>query len=149
VLEQAIARRPDIAKTDEGHALKGPAMSQSTERRIRRPAPCRGDKWHLDEVVTGIAGKKQWWFYRLQPSSVISIARSASSARSTFKLADSRLSGRRVGRVNAADDNGLETRYTRAIATPLRSSAISVTHETIRQWGLKFGREFGITTVPS
>jgi putative transposase len=29
-------------------------------RRIRRRAPLRGDKWHLDEVVIGIAGKKHW-----------------------------------------------------------------------------------------
>jgi putative transposase len=28
--------------------------------RIRRRAPCRGDKWHLDEVVITIAGKKHW-----------------------------------------------------------------------------------------
>jgi putative transposase len=28
--------------------------------RIRRRAPRRGDKWHLDEVVVTIAGKKHW-----------------------------------------------------------------------------------------
>jgi putative transposase len=28
--------------------------------RIRRRAPCRGDKWHLDEVVITIAGQKHW-----------------------------------------------------------------------------------------
>jgi putative transposase len=28
--------------------------------RIRRRAPRRGDKWHLDEVVISIAGKKHW-----------------------------------------------------------------------------------------
>jgi putative transposase len=28
--------------------------------RIRRRAPRRGDKWHLDEVVITIAGKKHW-----------------------------------------------------------------------------------------
>src|SRR4051795_12328568 len=28
--------------------------------RIRRRAPCRGDKWHLDEVVLTIAGEKHW-----------------------------------------------------------------------------------------
>jgi len=28
--------------------------------RIRRRAPRRGDKWHLDEVVLTIAGKKHW-----------------------------------------------------------------------------------------
>jgi putative transposase len=28
--------------------------------RIRRRAPQRGDKWHLDEVVITIAGKKHW-----------------------------------------------------------------------------------------
>src|SRR5882757_6261916 len=28
--------------------------------RIRRRAPHRADKWHLDEVVISIAGKKHW-----------------------------------------------------------------------------------------
>jgi putative transposase len=28
--------------------------------RIRRRAPRRGDKWHLDEVVITIAGEKHW-----------------------------------------------------------------------------------------
>src|SRR5215212_6898696 len=27
---------------------------------IRRRLPCAGDKWHLDEVVLKIAGKKHW-----------------------------------------------------------------------------------------
>ncbi len=27
---------------------------------IRRRAPQRGDKWHLDEVVVSITGKKHW-----------------------------------------------------------------------------------------
>jgi putative transposase len=29
-------------------------------RRIRQRAPQRGDKWHLDEVVITIAGRKHW-----------------------------------------------------------------------------------------
>lgn len=28
--------------------------------RIRRRAPTRGDKWHLDEVVITVRGKKHW-----------------------------------------------------------------------------------------
>jgi 2-keto-4-pentenoate hydratase/2-oxohepta-3-ene-1,7-dioic acid hydratase in catechol pathway len=28
--------------------------------RIRRRVPCRGDKWHLDEIVITIAGEKHW-----------------------------------------------------------------------------------------
>ena len=28
--------------------------------RIRWQAPRRGDKWHLDEVVISVAGKKHW-----------------------------------------------------------------------------------------
>ena len=27
---------------------------------IRRRAPARGDKWHMDEVVVSIAGEKHW-----------------------------------------------------------------------------------------
>ncbi len=35
-------------------------FGQEFANRIRRRAPHRGDKWHLDEVVISIAGKKHW-----------------------------------------------------------------------------------------
>ena len=35
-------------------------LGREFANRIRRRAPRRGDKWHLDEVVVSIAGKKHW-----------------------------------------------------------------------------------------
>src|SRR5712671_5528329 len=46
-----------------GDARDDPAMGPQIRpgiRRIRRRAPRRGDKWHLDEVVISFAGKKHW-----------------------------------------------------------------------------------------
>src|SRR6266478_8515253 len=47
-----------------GDARDDPAMGPEIRPGIRRPhrrrAPRRGDKWHLDEVVISIAGKKHW-----------------------------------------------------------------------------------------
>jgi transposase-like protein len=36
----------------------GPQFGQAFANRIRRRLPHPGDKWHLDEVVITIAGKK-------------------------------------------------------------------------------------------
>ena len=38
----------------------GPKIRREFANRIRRRAPCRGNKWHLDEVVITIAGTKHW-----------------------------------------------------------------------------------------
>ena len=38
----------------------GLKFGQEFANRIRRRAPRRGDKWHLDEVLLSIAGKKHW-----------------------------------------------------------------------------------------
>src|SRR5918995_3552264 len=35
-------------------------FGQALANQIRRRLPCPGDKWHLDEVVITIAGKKHW-----------------------------------------------------------------------------------------
>src|SRR4051794_30279255 len=35
-------------------------FGQDFANRIRRRLPCAGGKWHLDEVVLKIAGKKHW-----------------------------------------------------------------------------------------
>jgi putative transposase len=35
-------------------------FGQSVAKQIRRRLPSSGDKWHLDEVVISIAGKKHW-----------------------------------------------------------------------------------------
>ena len=46
-----------------GDTRDDPAVGAQIRPGIRQPhssAPCRGDKWHLDEVVISIAGKKHW-----------------------------------------------------------------------------------------
>lgn len=43
-----------------GPEIMGPYVDREFANRIRRRAPCRGYKWHLDEVVITIAGKKHW-----------------------------------------------------------------------------------------
>ena len=38
----------------------GKKFGKTFADQIRRRAPARGDKWHLDEVVVSIAGEQQW-----------------------------------------------------------------------------------------
>ena len=38
----------------------GLKFGQAFANQIRRRLPSPGDKWHLDEVVVKIAGKKHW-----------------------------------------------------------------------------------------
>src|SRR5512134_3465183 len=61
-----------LRMVEEMLAVRGIVVSHETVRQwgrkfgreiangIRRRAPRRGDKWHLDEVVIAIAGKKHW-----------------------------------------------------------------------------------------
>ena len=49
-----------ISVTYETIRQWGLKFGREFANRIRRRAPCRGDKWHLDEVVITIAGKKHW-----------------------------------------------------------------------------------------
>jgi putative transposase len=59
MVEEMLAAR-GIAVTHETIRQWGLKFGQEFAKRIRRRAPRRGDKWHLDEVVISIAGKKQW-----------------------------------------------------------------------------------------
>jgi hypothetical protein len=49
-----------ISVTYETIRQWGLKFGREFANRIRRRAPQRGDKWHLDEVVITIAGKKHW-----------------------------------------------------------------------------------------
>jgi len=61
-----------LRMVEEMLAARGICVSYETVRRwaikfgrrfasqIRRRAPARGDKWHLDEVVVSIAGETYW-----------------------------------------------------------------------------------------
>jgi putative transposase len=58
VEEMLAARGVEVShETIRQWALK---FGQSFANQIRRRLPAPGDKWHLDEVVISIAGKKHW-----------------------------------------------------------------------------------------
>jgi putative transposase len=58
VEEMLAARGIEVShETVRQWALK---FGQSFASRIRRRLPAPGDKWHLDEVVISIAGRKHW-----------------------------------------------------------------------------------------
>src|SRR5271155_4381980 len=80
MVEEMLAAR-GISVTHETIRQWGLKFGREFANRIRQCTPCRGDKWHLDEVVINIAGK------------------------GTVKLAESKLGRSRVGRVNGWDDD--------------------------------------------
>jgi len=59
IVEELVAGRGiEVSyETVRQWALK---FGQSFANQIRRRLPAPGDKWHLDEVVISIAGKKHW-----------------------------------------------------------------------------------------
>src|SRR3954462_6480069 len=59
MVEEMLAAR-GIWVTYETVRQWGLKFGREFANRIRRRAPCRGDKWHLDEVVITIAGEKYW-----------------------------------------------------------------------------------------
>src|SRR4051794_21473953 len=59
MVEEMLAAR-GISVTYETVRQWGLKFGREFANRIRRRAPCRGDKWHLDEVVITIAGEKYW-----------------------------------------------------------------------------------------
>jgi len=59
MVEEMLAAR-GISVTYETIRKWGLKFGQEFANRIRRRAPRRGDKWHFDEVVFSIAGKKHW-----------------------------------------------------------------------------------------
>src|SRR3954453_17882064 len=59
MVEEMLAAR-GISVTYETIRQWGLKFGREFANRIRRRAPCRGDKWHLDEVVITIAGEKYW-----------------------------------------------------------------------------------------
>ena len=59
MVEEVLAAR-GISVTHETIRQWGLKFGREFANRIRQRAPRRGDKWHLDEVVISIAGKKHW-----------------------------------------------------------------------------------------
>src|SRR4051812_36734396 len=59
MVEEMLAAR-GISVTYETIRQWGLKFGRAFANRIRQRASCRGDKWHLDEVVITIAGTKHW-----------------------------------------------------------------------------------------
>jgi putative transposase len=59
MVEEMLAAR-GITVTHETIRQWGLKFGREFANRLRQRAPRRGDKWHLDEVVISIAGKKHW-----------------------------------------------------------------------------------------
>jgi putative transposase len=59
MVEEMLAARA-ISVTHETIRQWNPQFGREFANCIRRRAPRRGDKWHLDEVVIDVAGKKPW-----------------------------------------------------------------------------------------
>ena len=59
MVEEMLAAR-GVAVTYETIRQWGLKFGREFANRIRRRAPRRGDKWHLDEVVITMSGKKHW-----------------------------------------------------------------------------------------
>src|SRR6267154_695063 len=59
MVEEMLAAR-GICVTCETVRQWGKKFGKAFADQIRRRAPARGDKWHMDEVVVSIAGEKCW-----------------------------------------------------------------------------------------
>src|SRR5215211_6300578 len=70
VVEEMLAARGILVshETVRQRALK---FGQSFANRIRRRLPAAGDKWHLDEVVICIAGRKHWLWRAVDQHGVV------------------------------------------------------------------------------
>src|SRR3954447_19907305 len=70
MVEEMLAAR-GISVTYETIRQWGLTFGRAFANRIRRRAPRRGDKWHLDEVVITIAGKKHWLWRAVDQESFV------------------------------------------------------------------------------
>ena len=70
MVEEMLAARGIVVshETVRQWALK---FGQSFANQIRRRLPAAGDKWHLDEVVISIAGRKHWLWRAVDQHGVV------------------------------------------------------------------------------
>ena len=59
MVEEMLAAR-GVCVTYETVRQWGGKFGKAFADQIRRRAPARGDKWHMDEVVVSIAGERHW-----------------------------------------------------------------------------------------
>ena len=79
MVEEMLAAR-GISVTHETIRQWGLKFGREFADRIRRRAPRRGDKWHLDEVVIGIAGKTHWLWRAVDQDGFVSMSWSRAGA---------------------------------------------------------------------
>ncbi len=79
MVEEMLAAR-GISVTYETIRQWGLKFGREFANRIRRRAPRRGDKWHLDEVVITIAGKKHWLWRAVDQEGFLSMSWSRAGA---------------------------------------------------------------------
>jgi putative transposase len=70
MVEEMLAAR-GIVLSHETVRQWGLKFGQAFANQIRRRLPCAGDKWHLDEVVVKIAGKKHWLWRAVDQSGMV------------------------------------------------------------------------------
>ena len=96
MVEEMLAAR-GISVTHETIRQWGLKFGREFADRIRRRAPRRGDKWHLDEVVISIAGKKHWLWRAVDQDGFVLDVSSRADATRRPPSACSASSSRRVG----------------------------------------------------
>src|ERR671912_2700413 len=70
MVEEMLAARGILVshETVRQWALK---FGQGFANQVRRRLPAAGDKWHLDEVVITIAGKKHWLWHAVDQDGIV------------------------------------------------------------------------------
>src|SRR5215213_2842108 len=70
MVDEMLAAR-GIEVSHETVRQLGRKFGQGFANQIRRRLPAPGDKWHLDEVVIGIAGRKHWLWRAVDQHGVV------------------------------------------------------------------------------
>src|SRR5260221_9414506 len=70
MVEEMLAAR-GIMVSHETVRQWGLKFGHAFANRIRRRLPASGDKWHLDEVVISIAGRKHWLWRAVDQHGVV------------------------------------------------------------------------------
>jgi putative transposase len=95
MVEEMLAARA-ISVTHETIRQWGLKFGREFANRIRRRAPRRGDKWHLDEVVVSVAGKKHWLWRAVGTASFSMFSSRAGATRRLPNACSASSSGSRV-----------------------------------------------------
>jgi putative transposase len=87
MVEEIIAAR-GILVSYETVRLWALKLGQSFAKQIRRRLPAPGDKWHLDEMVISIAGRKHWLWRAVDQHGVVLdiLAQSRRNAKAAKRL---------------------------------------------------------------